>query len=144
MTAAELAKMSNVAPHVVRYYTRLGLLRPGCNPNGYKVYEQADAERVRFIRRAQNLGFTLGEIKRIFEAGSSAGGKSPCRATVREIIRHRIKENKEELNKLTRQQSLMEKTLARWSKMPNGMPDGKSVCHLIESLAEEEEPDEKT
>ncbi len=135
MTAAELAKMSNVAPHVVRYYTRLGLLHPCCNPNGYKVYDHADAERVRFIRRAQNLGFTLKEIARIFDAGGD--GKSPRRATVSEIIRHRMKENTEELDKLTRQQMRMEKALAGWSKMPNQIPDGKSVCHLIESLAEE-------
>lgn len=142
MTAAELAKMCDVAPHVVRYYARLGLLRPGCNPNGYKVYDHADAERVRFIRRAQNLSFTLKEIAQIFDAGSSSEGKNPCRATVREIIRHRIKENKEELDKLTRQQARMEKALAGWSQMPNQIPDGKSVCHLIESLAEE--ADEET
>lgn len=142
MTAAELAKMCDVAPHVVRYYARLGLLRPGCNPNGYKVYDHADAERVRFIRRAQNLSFTLKEIAQIFDAGSSSEGKTPRRATVREIIRHRIKENKEELDKLTRQQARMEKALAGWSQMPNQIPDGKSVCHLIESLAEE--ADEET
>lgn len=141
MTAAELAKMSGVATHVVRYYTRLGLLRPGCNLNGYKAYDHADAERVRFIRRAQNLSFTLKKIGQIFDAGGG-DGKSPCRAAVSEIIRHRMKENTEELDKLTRQQMGMEKALAGWSKMPNQIPDGKSVCHLIESLAEEEADEE--
>ncbi len=53
-----------------------------------------------------------------------------------------MKENTEELDKLTRQQMGMEKALAGWSKMPNQIPDGKSVCHLIESLAEEEADEE--
>lgn len=137
MTVVELARKSRIAPHVVRYYTRIGLLRPACNSqNGYRAYEQLDVARLRFIRQAQSLGFTLKEIARIFE--ESRQRKSPC-PTVREIIQRRIKENRAELNKLMRLQTRMEKALVQWSKMPDGVPDGETVCHLIESVAEDVE-----
>lgn len=135
MTVVELARKSGVAPHVVRYYTRIGLLHPASNlQNSYRAYEQLDVARLRFIRQAQSLGFTLKEIAQIFE--ESRRRKSPC-PTVREIIQRRIKENSDELNKLMRLQTRMEKALIQWRKMPDGVPDGETVCHLIESVAED-------
>ena len=132
MTVVELARKSNVAPHVVRYYTRRGLLHPASTSrNGYKNYTQADVARLRFIRRAQSLSFTLKEIAHILAEGGK--GKSPC-PMVRDIVRRRVEENRAELDELARLQTRMEDALARWSEMPDGEPDGDSVCHLIESV----------
>lgn len=132
MTVIELARKSGVASHVVRYYTRRGLLHPVSNSgNGYKTYEHADVARLGFIRRAQSLGFTLKEIAHIL--AESSKGKSPC-PMVREIVQQRIKENRAELDEMVRLQRRMEKALVRWSEMPDGEPDGDSVCHLIESV----------
>lgn len=135
MTVVELARKSGVAPHVVRYYTRIGLLRPALDPrNGYRAYEPFDVARVLFVRKAQGLGFTLKEVARIFEESSRRS--SPCPG-VREIIKRRIKENREKLNDLARLQTRMERADAQWSRMPDAVPDGQSVCHLIESVADE-------
>lgn len=131
MTAREIGRRSGVPVHVVRYYTRIGLLKPSRNPrNGYKQYEVSDLSRLRFIRQAKNLGYTLGEIDCIFQ--ESSRGKSPC-PMVRHIIGDRIEENRLRLKELAALQKRMERALAKWSKLPDGVPDGHTVCYLIES-----------
>ena len=91
MRVQQLADRLNVAPHVVRYYTRVGLLRPKREAaNGYRRFSADDVKRVVFIRQAQRLGFTLAEIGHILEVSSR--GKTPC-PTVRAIVEERIAQN---------------------------------------------------
>lgn len=60
----ELAKRVGVGIDTVRYYERNGLLAPHTRlPSGYRRYRDLEVSRLRFIRRAQALGFTLSEIK---------------------------------------------------------------------------------
>ncbi|NIO43384.1 MAG: MerR family DNA-binding protein [Burkholderiales bacterium] len=133
LTVIELSRHSNVRPHVVRYYSRIGLLSPARNPdNGYKLFAYSDVPRLIFIRQAQRLGYTLEEIREILDESSQ--GKSPCHR-VREILQQRIEENRQKLDELIQLQNRMEDALQQWGEMPDGMPDGTSVCHLIESAA---------
>jgi DNA-binding transcriptional MerR regulator len=63
MKVSDVARRSGVPAHVVRYYTRVGLLRPAREQsNGYRVFTQSDVSRLHFIRLAKNLGYTLEEI----------------------------------------------------------------------------------
>jgi DNA-binding transcriptional MerR regulator len=63
MTIGELARRAQVNVETVRYYERRGLLRvPSRRSSGYRQYAEGDVQRVRTIRRAKHLGFTLGEI----------------------------------------------------------------------------------
>lgn len=138
MTVVQLAKQSGSTAHVVRYYTRIGLLQPRRNTrNGYRLYTDKDIARLRFIRQAKSLGFTLAEIAQIIRQGRR--GKSPC-PMARQIISSRIGENREALNELVELQSRMEKASAIWTTMPDRVPTGDSVCHLIESTAEAAPP----
>jgi DNA-binding transcriptional MerR regulator len=133
MTVNELARRADVAPHVVRYYTRLGLLQPGRHPdNGYRLFSARESKRLRFIRQAKSLGFSLSEIREILS--DSAHGESPC-PKVRDILKKRIQHTRKELEELFRLQERMEEALRRWERMPDGVPDGHTVCHLIESSA---------
>lgn len=127
-TATGLARQAQVPAHVVRYYTRIGLLRPTRNPaNGYQLFAEAHLKRLRFILQAKALGYTLREIGAIIqEAGR---GKSPC-PRVREIIERRIADNRQQLKEMQSLQRRMERALHAWAKMP----DGHTVCHLIESV----------
>jgi MerR family transcriptional regulator, copper efflux regulator len=60
----QLAKLADVAVDTVRYYERDGLLVPsGRLASGYRRYGQAELKRLRFIRRAKALGFSLEEIR---------------------------------------------------------------------------------
>ena len=133
MTVREIGRRSGIPAHVVRYYSRIGLLKPSRHPrNGYKEYKESDLLRLQFIRQAKSLGYTLGEIALIFRESSK--GKSPC-PIVRRIIGNRIEENRVRLKELAALQRRMERSLAEWRKLPDGVPDGKTVCHLIESTA---------
>lgn len=63
MKVNELARQAKVPAHVVRYYARIGLLKPQRNPeNHYREFSGADIRRLHFIRRAQSLGYSLHEI----------------------------------------------------------------------------------
>jgi len=134
MTVTELAKRSGATPHAVRYYTRMGLLRPVRNPdNGYRLYQPGEVAWLRFIRQAKRLGYTLREIREIMHESDQE--KSPC-PRVREILLQRIGENRRQLESLMALQTRMEQALEQWADMPDGVPDGRSVCYLIESFAE--------
>ncbi len=134
MTATVLAKQADVSLFTVRHYTRIGLLKPARNSNNnYKVYQPSDAVRVRFIQAAKNLGFSLAEVADVL--GEAKHGKSPC-PMVREIIVRRIEENRRKIKEMQKLQKKMENALEDWKQMKNSMPNGDSVCHLIESVGE--------
>lgn len=133
-TVNDVAKLAGIAPHVVRYYSRIGLLKPVRDPrNGYKLFAPEDAKRLTFIRQAQSLGFTLHEIAEILHDGGQ--GKTPC-PRAREILQRHIEENRRKLDELNELQVRMENALRQWQEMPDRAPCGDSVCHLIESAPE--------
>jgi len=134
ITVKEVAVQSEVTSDTVRHYVKLELLKPVRNPfNGYREFSVADVKRVRFIRRAKLLGFSLKEIKQILK--DSARGESPC-PFVREIMELRIAEHKRKLNEMLALDKRMKDALRKWQLMPDGVPDGASICHLIESFSE--------
>jgi len=135
MTVVELEDASGVPSHIIRYYARVGLLKPDRNPdNGYKLFGPRHKSRLVFIRRAKSLGFSLKEIKEICSHADK--GSSPC-PKVRDIIERRISENHEKLESLMALQKRMENALRIWKRKTDGVPTGDTVCHLIESFTEE-------
>lgn len=67
-TIGELARRAGVNVQTVRYYERRGLLEdPVRRDSGYRVYDASVLQRLRFIRRAQELGFTLGEVGELLQ-----------------------------------------------------------------------------
>ena len=69
-TIGFLAKAADVNIETVRYYQRIGLISKPAKPaQGYRVYPQATLQRIKFIKRAQQLGFTLQEIAELLELG---------------------------------------------------------------------------
>ena len=133
-TAGVLAKKTNLPIYTVRHYTRIGLLHPTRNrENNYKLYQPSDATRLKFIVAAKDLGFTLAEINQILNDAEL--GKSPC-PSVRQIIVHRIEKNKCKIKELQQLQKKMENAVKDWKNLQDSLPNGDSVCHLIESVAE--------
>lgn len=134
MTAGVLAKHADVTLFTVRYYTKIGLLKPSIDlRNGYKIYKQSDKERLQFISAAKDLGFTLAEIEEILDR--AAHNKTPC-PMVRDIVEKRIEENKQKIRDLKRLQKRLETAAEVWKGMKNSTPDGNSVCRLIESFVD--------
>jgi len=132
ITVSVLSRASQTTADAIRHYVRIGLLSPTRNPdNGYKIFSDDDIKKVKFIRRAKGLGFTLRDIQTIFD--HSNYGRSPCPA-VRDMIRGRIDENRSKLEELIQLQQRMDDALEKWKSMPDGEPDGDAICHLIESI----------
>lgn len=68
MKIGEVAKLSGTGIETIRFYEREGLLlEPERRPSGYRQYDEATVERLEYIRRAKELGFTLAEIKELLE-----------------------------------------------------------------------------
>lgn len=88
LTIGAFAKAVGVRPDTIRYYERNALLAdPGRTPAGYRIYDEHDVERVRFIRKAQKLGFTLKEIAVLLSLRGSDAARA---ADVLEITQKKI------------------------------------------------------
>ena len=136
MKVQDVAARVGVTPHTVRYYSKLGLLRSQRDPgNRYRRFGAEALERLRFVRRAKALGFSLAEIREILEMSHT--GRSPC-PRVRDIVRARAIENAARIEELARLQARIEQAARRWARMPDQAPNGPAICHLIEALGTED------
>jgi MerR family copper efflux transcriptional regulator len=128
----ELASQTNVAIETLRYYEKRGLLQePERSPAGYRAYGPETVRRVRFIRRAQELGFTLREIADLltfWEDSATACGKVEARATA---TLQRIDEKIRDLER-------MRSALAQYVTACRTR-EALSECPLLASLAWAEE-----
>ena len=72
LTIGRLAKQAGVNVETVRYYERIGIIRQPVTPvEGYRVYPPADIDRIRFIKHAQELGFSLSEVQELLDLGEA-------------------------------------------------------------------------
>ena len=84
MRIGELSRTARVSIQTLRFYEREKLLRePPRTPGGYRSYAEQDLARVRFIRDAQELGFTLKEIRELVKIHETADAPSNPRASGR-------------------------------------------------------------
>jgi DNA-binding transcriptional MerR regulator len=134
----EVSKRSGIGVEALRFYEKAGLLeRPARTEGGYRLYGAATLERLDFIKRAQVLGFSLSEIKRIID--ERRAGASPC-ANVREIVRGRLTELDERMTQMRRFRRELAAALAEWDA--TGDSEGH-VCGLIEGSHIEHHPEAK-
>ena len=133
-TVSSLAKETGVPVFTVRHYTRIGLISPRYRAeNGYRMFGEEEVGHLRFIQNAKELGFTLKEIGEILNMADH--GESPC-PLVREIIDKRIEETKRKIARLQELVTKMREARAAWKKMKNSVPNGHSVCSLIENFGD--------
>lgn len=100
MRIGQLASLSGVPAATIRYYERRGILvEPARTDSGYRRYGPETAERLRFIKRAQGLGFTLGEIDDLLAL--RVDGSESC-AAVEEKTREKIVQVARKINELKR------------------------------------------
>ena len=127
LSISQLARSAGVGVETVRYYQRRGLL-PDPRPqktgtNGIRHYGPDEARRLRFIRSAQNAGFTLEEIAELLRLDSSGD-----RPRAREMARGRIAE-------LDRKIAELEKARKALSKLARECAAGdKGPCPIIASF----------
>lgn len=136
MTIGQLARSANVSVETVRYYERRRLLpEPPRSPSGYRKYAGDALRRLRFIRRAQDVGFTLAEIEELLALRT--GTASQCREAESTAARaiERVDERMAELSRMkTALASLLD-------SCRNRSPAGE--CPIIEALEDAEAVDEE-
>src|SRR5262245_728246 len=126
----EVDRRSGVGIETLIFYERSELLdRPARTESGYRLYREDVLERLDFIKRAQTLGFTLDEIKRVI--AEKRAGQTPC-AEVREIVRRRLQELDERMAQMRRYRREVAAALAEWDKI------GESVGHICGLIEETE------
>ena len=104
LTIARLAKAADVGVQTVRYYERRGLVpQPTRKVGAYRRYDSNHVARIRFVRRAQELGFTLEEIETLLQLEDGTDRK-----TIRSIANTRLEQIKSRIRDLRR----MERALA--------------------------------
>lgn len=128
MLIGELGKRADLPTKTIRYYEEIGLLpEPARTPSGYRDYALTELERLRFIKAAQAVGFSLGEIKEIIAFRDR--GESPC-AHVRQLIERHAEDLAERIRALED----MQKDLRRLARRARTLPSRPSTfCHIIES-----------
>lgn len=83
LTIGKVATAADVTPDTLRYYEREGLLIPTSKtPSGYRLYGDDSLRRVRFIRHAQQCGFSLSDIRELLALKSR---RSACCGDVRNV-----------------------------------------------------------
>lgn len=124
------AKAAGVSVQAVRYYEQLGLLPAAQrSPTGYRTYGPESLERLRFIRQAQTLGFSLDEIREILRLRYE--GRSPC-VCVRNLLEKRLETIENQIKQLVHFRRDLRKTLARAKRLPRLPHKASAICPLIQ------------
>ena len=131
LTIGKVARLAEVGVETVRFYEREGLIdEPPRRESGYREYPGETVRRLRFIRRAKDLGFTLREIKELLELQLETG--TTC-GNVRERAEAKIKDIEARARTLQR----MKKALAKLTMACRGKgPVNK--CPILEAMEGDE------
>jgi len=125
-----LAKLSGVKPDTIRFYERSGLLpKPSRTASGYRVYDAVALNQMRFIRKAQSLGFSLDEIRRIMSLRGQ--GRETCRRVIA-IAEATLAETEAKLKDLQQFRDALAHHLALWKQNSKSKARAE-FCRLIES-----------
>jgi DNA-binding transcriptional MerR regulator len=137
LRSAALARLAGVSVDTLRHYEAKGLLpAPPRAANGYRSYPPEALARVRLVRRAVALGFTLDELGRILAARDRGG--APCRS-VRALAQAKLATIESRLAALTAARDLMRTVLARWDGLlAAAPPDGRAgLLDALEDVVED-------
>lgn len=137
MRIGELARRTATTVDTLRFYERRGVLAPPArSANGYRDYPDAAVERVRLVRRALAVGFTLRELERILRQRDQGG--VPCREA-RALLAEKLAEVKRRRRELAALDRLLAALLGDWDSRLASTPAGRRA-HLLERLTEPRAP----
>lgn len=127
MQIGQLAKETGVTVQAIRFYERRGLLRkPTRLASGYRYYSRDAVHRVRFIKRSQELGYTLIEIAQLLELKENRPHNT---AQARAIVKSKIRQIEDRIRNL---QQMRDELIATAEAC--GCSDEQPVCRVLEQL----------
>lgn len=125
LTIGKLAKAAGVGVETIRYYQQRGLLPVPESRGAYRYYPAALGQRIRFIKRAQELGFSLDEVAELLSLEDGLD-----RQAIRQIAGQRLEEIGTRLADLQRMQQALSHLIAACAHTGKDLP-----CPIIETLA---------
>lgn len=126
-TISQLARQAGIPTTTLRYYERIGLIEPEDRSAGnYRLYSDESLRKVRFVRAAQSIGFTLDDIKQLLAAET---GSLPRCGQVRELIEHRLSDVEQRLQDLRHVQKVLKAALKRCRQRKPS-----ECCPVVEGL----------
>ncbi|MDZ7748461.1 MAG: helix-turn-helix domain-containing protein [Halofilum sp. (in: g-proteobacteria)] len=126
MRIGELAQATDCQVVTIRYYERAGVLPPPArSANNYRVYDRAHLQRLRFVRRTRELGFSLDEVRTLL--GLVDGGDYTC-DDMRRVAQGHLEEVRARLQDLRRMEATLAELVGRCTG--GATPD----CSMLEAL----------
>jgi DNA-binding transcriptional MerR regulator len=123
-----VAKESGVPIKTIRYYEELGLLQAsGRTEGGYRIFEIDVFRRLKFIKRAQNLGLTLAEIKEFLNVHDE--GELPCQH-IKTKLQDKLTAIDEQIQQLLMLKQDLEGLLQGWEPLSEN--PSETICPIIE------------
>lgn len=131
MTRGEVADKANVNPETLRYYERKELIpEPPRSSGGFRLYDESYVDRLRFIQRAKELGFTLEEIKGLLDLRMREG--ATCQ-DVKAQAEDKLEDVEEKIRDLERIRS----ALSRLADACAGGRGPTSDCPILDAMEDE-------
>lgn len=139
LLAGQVANELGVGVQTLHFYEREGLIPPPARAdNGYRIYDAPLIDRIRFIRKAQSLGLSLDEIRKVI--GLAARGTCPC-GHVHAALAERLREVDERLKELQSFRADLAALVSRAARVSSDAPhsgrngDGAKLCAIVEDAA---------
>lgn len=133
LRSGELAKLTGVSTDTLRHYERVHVLpRPARTAGGYRQYGPEAADRVRMVRRAIAVGFSLDELARILRVRDRGG--APCRQ-VHALAIEKLAKFDRQISDLIALRSQLQSIIAQWGTRLDRTPEGQRAG-LLEALIE--------
>ena len=127
MRIGDVAAQAGLTAPTIRYYESVGLLAPALrSATGYRHYTETTVEELRFIKKAQALGFSLEEIGEILKL--SRAGKTPC-SHVLDLARRHLEAVDERIRQLARFRDSLGSEIAKWDGVKE--PTCGGLCQII-------------
>lgn len=124
---AEFARRTGCNLETIRYYEKIGMMPdPPRTASGYRIYDESNVSRLRFILRARELGFSLADVRRLLELVDS--GAQTC-AEVKERTERHLADVRAKIADLRRIEKMLAKTAAQCSG------DDIPECPVLDALA---------
>lgn len=130
MTIGRLAEAACVSVETVRFYQQRGLLPIPARQGTYRHYPQSAIARLRFIKRAKELGFTLTEIAELLRLNDGMN-----RRAIRGVATRRLEEINSRLDDLRRMQRVLKRLVIACERSDEALP-----CPIIDAIARPERP----
>ena len=127
LTISQLAEKAGIPTTTVRYYERIGLVQPEDRSAGnYRLYGRASLDKLKFVRAAQAIGFTL-EDTRVLLVDES--GSPPKCGSVQGLIEDRLTDVEERLKDLRHIRKVLKSALAQCQQQKE-----TDCCHVVDRL----------